>query len=160
MTARDRGCCIGPVSHDENAWVMKPPQSDPAPRRRPKKFYDWLQKIHTPNTITDRFLQEGLYSSRVLIHLKETVMRAEVITLLSCIWAWIGRGARYTSRLLRWLLKKQIRAGARSGSLRSGTNTNHENTPSLLIPCMYSSDLLSASQRSTGEIHKALSQSH
>lgn len=56
-------------------------------------------------------------------------------------------------------LEKQIRAGARSGSQRFGTNTNHENTPSLIIPCMYSGDLLSASLCSTSEIHKAHSQS-
>lgn len=83
---------------------MKPPRSDPRREetRRPKDLfplYDWLQKIHTHNTITYKYtsvcqaIPAGLYSSRALIHLKETVMRAEGITPLSCVCARIRRGS-------------------------------------------------------------------
>lgn len=65
--------------------------------------------------------------------------------------------------MCQWAFKvtyeKQIIARARSDSLRFGIGINHKNTPSLLIPCMYSCDLLSASVHSTSEIHKAHSQS-
>lgn len=95
----------------------------------------------------------------VLMNLPQAWMRGEIITLLSPSYAWIRGRARY-QRAFKVTFEKQIRAGARSDSLRFGIGTNHKNTPSLLIPCMYSRDLLSASVHSTSEIHKAHSQSH
>lgn len=127
----------------------------------PRKFKSVIHPCRFASTLSLHSLKQILiYLSIVLlmlIHLQQTLMRGEIIASLSPSYVW--RRAR-NRPVFKVTLEKQIRAGARSGSLRFGTNTNHENTPSLLIPCMYSSDLLSASIHSTSEIHKAHSQSH